>query len=170
MGSPAQTEARNLTKDTLSLFPLPDVGQDVPGTPLRRSKSQEQCQGLVKGSLLAPAVPAGGGNSREVGGGLVRLCVRLHSVLWQTYSAAPESQLHEVWQYRGRKSEWGKHGYCQRGLCLRVASGFEQDEGDSLAGARDGRGDLCTNKLRANALGMMRGYPRKALFCRSALP
>eukprot|EP00439_Symbiodinium_sp_Y106_P040580 s3386_g4.t7 len=48
----------------------------------------------------------------------------------------------------GRKCEWGKHGYCQ-------------------PGARDGRGDLCTNKLRANALGMMRGYPRKALFCRS---
>ena len=82
LGSPAEKDARNLTKDPLSLFPLPNVWQDVPGTPPRRSQTQEQCHGLVKGSLLAPAVPAGGGNSREVGGGLVRLFVRLHSVSW----------------------------------------------------------------------------------------
>ena len=62
------------------------------------------------------------------------------------------------WQCRGHKCELGNPGYCRPSLCLRVASGFEQHggkEGASLAGARDGRGDLCANKLRANTLGMM---------------
>ena len=45
---------------------------------------------------------------------------------------------------------------CQPGLCLRVVSGLQSGvEGASLAGARDGRGNLCTNKLGANILGMM---------------